>query len=147
MWEKRKELEEKDNAISELKDTCKDLNEITDENRQEISNLNSQLSELTLRESEKEKQNSIFKTDVEEKLNQAINDYQCHLKQCQHDKQQSNLVQVQALKESVAAAERVHAIEAQLLKTKALEHQTLVLETQEENRSLLVKNGNTVIHN
>lgn len=141
-FEKRKEVEEKENKILELKDTCKDLNELADQHRQEISNLNSQLSELTLQGAEQEREYALFQAEIEGKLDKSVKEYQSHLEKWQQDKQQSNLVQVQALKESVAAAERVNAIEAQLLKTKVLEYQTLLLETQEENRTLLSKNGN-----
>ena len=141
-FEKRKEVEEKENKILELTDTCKDLNELADQHRQEISNLNSQLSELTLQGAEQEREYALFQAEIEGKLDKSVKEYQSHLEKWQQDKQQSNLVQVQALKESVAAAERVNSIEAQLLKTKVLEYQTLLLETQEENRTLLSKNGN-----
>jgi predicted RNase H-like nuclease (RuvC/YqgF family) len=140
--EQSKRLEEKENLVSELKDTCKDLNEKVDEYRQEITSLQSQLAELTMQSLEKEKESFSAISELTSKLEHASLDLQTHLEQCQQEKHESNVVQIQVLKDSVAAAERVGAIDIQLLKTKVLDFQTLLFETEAEKRALLAKNGN-----
>ena len=142
-FEQCRKLEEKENVASELKDTCKDLNEKVDEYRQEITSLQSQLSDLTLQSQEKEKEATVAVSELTSKLEHASLELQTHLEQCQQEKHQSNVVQIQVLKDSVSAAERVGAIDIQLLKTKVLEYQTLLFESQAEKRTLQAKNGNS----